>query len=93
MRDISVRAASRLAFRTKAPGEDLKELATPRIKQHEFQRLTRAATIGEIRQDTDCTSFVKQGASICNMLPAKVHETRWHAAKTAIAKAANLVIT
>jgi hypothetical protein len=53
MRDRSVGAAASLAFRTMVPGGDLKELATPKLKLHEYQKLSKAATSGEIRQETE----------------------------------------
>jgi hypothetical protein len=50
-------------------------------------RQTRAATSGDIRQETDYTNFVKQGATILNLLPECVNNAPSKlAAKRAIAK-------
>jgi hypothetical protein len=53
MRDVAVQAAVTLAFRTMAPGGDLGDLTSSRLKLHVFTRQTRAATSGEIQQETE----------------------------------------
>jgi hypothetical protein len=56
----------------------------------EYQRQTRAATSGDIRQETDYTSFVKQGATIFNLLPeCGKNAPSKLAAKRAISKESN----
>jgi hypothetical protein len=68
-------------------------LATPRLKLHEYQRQTRAATSSDIRQETDYTSLVKQNATIFNLLPECVKKALGKsAAKRAIAKDTNNII-
>jgi hypothetical protein len=62
-------AAASLAFRTMAPGEDLGDLISSRLKLYVFSRQTRAATSGEIRQETEYASFVKQSAILFILMP------------------------
>lgn len=69
MWNLLVQSASSFAFRTMAPRGDHKELATPILKLHEYKMQTRAATLDDIQQETDNMSFVKQGATISNLLP------------------------
>ena len=70
-----------------APGSDLKDLATPRLNLREYRRDTRAATAGELQQETVFNSFVKQSATLYNLLPDSVKiAPNKMAAKAAIAK-------
>jgi hypothetical protein len=78
LRDVAVQAATGLANRTMAPGGDLGDLTSSRLKLHVFTRQTGADTSGEIRQETEngfnlMLDCVKGGAS---KLAAKIAITK-----------------